>query len=258
MNFPVIQILPCDIALEGHPSEDSDPRTRWPERLIHYGGRRGLLGVTAGPLLLLFNLGLGLLWSYLGIFWVSVALSLWIVVSAILLEGRCLWDHCMVFVTTGILGHSAGAVEAWTNKGMSRTLPRSVPENFELWRPRNLTAGQKAAVIVRLESRIGIPYSKKAIVMFGLDYIVGLGLWDVFLFRKHFLTDEDLVCSTYAAVGFWEAMNHVAGYNFGVKHWRMIAPDTISDFCHAHPQFYSLVAERKHGVWKTVPLQGVA
>jgi hypothetical protein len=203
----------------------SGGREGWGERLIHFGTQRGALGVYVGGPLLALSLLLGL---FIGNGWTltaSIILVVWIAVSIAMLEPKTWADHVMVAVTDGILGEATFA-ESTISGGLRLSHPAGKAPRWVLYRIPDLKDADKQNVASHASILVanGGKYRVKLNVAFGLDYVLGLGLFDVRLFRKNLVAKAANVCSAFV----WRVYRECGIPGFE-RDPRLVSPDDFVD-----------------------------
>lgn len=186
---------------------------------IRFFTRRGALGAYIGPMILTTMLWYGLF------FWAAPVL-IWIFFSWMVL-GEPTWaSHIRLYVTGGETPAHCEIVEANLCGLQWKKLPYI--ENEQVYRANNLSDADTAAIAKEALRWIGLPYGFGALALFALDYLVGLGVWNVSFFRKMVSLRRAPVCSSAAVVLY--AHTEAAGKDFGVKDPRLASPGVIHDF----------------------------
>jgi hypothetical protein len=214
----MIQVRRAQVYLSGG-------RTGWAERLIHFGTRRGALGLYVGIPLFVATLALAAFWSPWPISVWSYLLIIWIIVSGVYLEGKTWADHCMFFVEDGELGQAL-AVQASIGGGVSFARPQGTAPRWVIYEVPQFTEEQIVAMVARAHALVagGFKYRMKLNVAFGMDYCLGLGLFEVHLFRHNLVAKAANVCS--ALVWRLPHDEHVPGFETDPQE---ISPDDIDD-----------------------------
>lgn len=209
----------------------SGGRATWAERAIHFGTRKGVLGLVLGPIFIILGILFGM-----NVF-LMIALGVWVLVSAVELEGRSWADHAMMFVDDGVLGYAQAIESSYSGGCVRLTTPKGSAPRYRIWRPADLSEYGRARLVRTALTHLGEPYRMKLNVAFGLDYLLGLGLFDVFVFRRFLVAKKANVCSVFV----WRVFQEELGLDFGQEDPRRVSPDTLDDFCSGHPGEYSRV-----------------
>lgn len=200
-------------------------------KLIQFFTRRGALGVYVAPVLatvlIVFQL-----------YWVVVFPFVWFLASYFRLEERTWANHVRLYVTGGANPWECEVIEALSCGIMWRRLWGKTKE--DIYRAANLTGTDTEKILEAAKTWVGKPYGFGALFLFMADYVLGLGIWDVFFFRKMVALRRAPVCSTAAVV--WYAHVNGAGKNFGADDPRLVSPDTIHDFVREY-DYYDRVAK---------------
>ena len=203
----------------------SGGRTGWGEKLIHFGTRRGNLGIYAGVPILLILLNVGFWAPSFSLFTASLLTLIWIFLSFELREDKPVWaDHVMMAVESGDLGR-VKFVEMCQSGGWRYSYPEGNAPKWKIYRVPDLSAAQMVKLVVQAHISVASnrPYRWKLNVAFGLDYITGLGLWDCRWWRTHLVAKAARVCSS----GVWGLYrdSKIPGFSLDPRY---ISPDDIA------------------------------
>ena len=211
-------VQPGDIYLSGG-------RTSRGERLIHFGTRKGALGVYLGGPLVAVLFVTGLFSSGTWLFALTTFCLLWFFYSLSQLEEPVWADHCMIAIGSGELGQTPFA-QSSQRHGASIGYPNGNAPKWKLYRVPGLTEGEVAQIVGQAYALIDLHrrYRMKLNVAFGLDYIVGLGLWMPYLFRRWLVADEANVCSVFV----WRVIRNAGIVGFE-RDPRTVSPDDLDD-----------------------------
>lgn len=113
---------------------------------------------------------------------------------------------------------------------------------WRLYRPINLEAYDRQRLVWRAKAWEGRPYGFVSLLLFAADWVIGLGVFDVFLYRRLISPSDWPVCSTAGFVH--DAFRAAAGKDFGMDDPRRVTPDDLEDFCREHDgRYYRRVAQ---------------
>lgn len=154
------------------------------------------------------------------------------------------WNHSYLIVQggpwreakcIGAGGHGVVEHDVWADQ-------RSV-----VWRPLNLTDAQRSLIVDAARASIGRPYGYSKIVAWWLDWLCGLGLVDIAVWRRLCHDPEFQFCTS--SLHIWNSFGEGAGKDFGVGDPVRVSPDCIADFAETHPDYYERIAFGKPEAW---------